>query len=159
MTCPEHLGRSRLAGCEGRSPAGARGSPLRGAVRGSGRRCSGQFLGKWSYSLLEVPPYRGPSGRQHCCVSRAFCRRCVEALAQSEAGRGLAGVRATDPVRILAFLCPQRVTMYEPRDPTDPTASQSFPTHISKTVPPTVHLGPPTYTVDRTVFEMWVGSL
>ena len=33
------------------------------------------------------------------------------------------------------------------------------PNHISKTVPPIVQLGPPTHTVDITIFEMWIGSL
>ena len=30
---------------------------------------------------------------------------------------------------------------------------------ISKMVLPTVNLGPPTYTVDRTIFELWLGGL
>ena len=30
------------------------------------------------------------------------------------------------------------------------------PSHISKMVPPTIHLGPPNLTIDRTVFEMWL---
>ena len=34
-----------------------------------------------------------------------------------------------------------------------------LPNHISKTVPPTIHLGPPPCTVDSTIFEMWLGSL
>ena len=33
------------------------------------------------------------------------------------------------------------------------------PNHISKTVPPTVHLGPPPLTVDTAIFELWLGSL
>ena len=33
------------------------------------------------------------------------------------------------------------------------------PNHISKTVPPTIHLCPPPRTVDTTIFEMWLGSL
>ena len=33
------------------------------------------------------------------------------------------------------------------------------PIHISKMVLPTVNLGPPTRTVDTTIFEMWLGSL
>ena len=33
------------------------------------------------------------------------------------------------------------------------------PNHISKTVPPTVHSGPPTLTVDTAIFEMSLGSL
>ena len=33
------------------------------------------------------------------------------------------------------------------------------PIHISKMVLPTVNLGPPTLTVDSTVFEMSLGSL
>ena len=35
----------------------------------------------------------------------------------------------------------------------------SPPSHISKIVPPTIHLGPPPLTVDTTIFEMWLGSL
>ena len=35
----------------------------------------------------------------------------------------------------------------------------SSPSHISKIVPPTIHLGPPTHTVDTTIFEMWLGNL
>ena len=35
----------------------------------------------------------------------------------------------------------------------------SPPSHISKIVPPTIHLGPPQRTVDTTIFEMWLGSL
>ena len=30
------------------------------------------------------------------------------------------------------------------------------PSHISKMVPPTIHLGPPNLTIDRTIFEMWL---
>ena len=33
------------------------------------------------------------------------------------------------------------------------------PIHISKMVLPTVNLGPPRFTVDTTIFEMWLGSL
>ena len=33
------------------------------------------------------------------------------------------------------------------------------PNHILKMVLPTVNLGPPTHTVDTTIFEMWLGSL
>ena len=33
------------------------------------------------------------------------------------------------------------------------------PLHISKMVLPTVNLGPPRFTVDTTIFEMWLGSL
>ena len=33
------------------------------------------------------------------------------------------------------------------------------PNHISKMVLSTVHFGPPTCTVDRTVFELWLGGL
>ena len=33
------------------------------------------------------------------------------------------------------------------------------PIHISKMVLPTVNLGPPTHTVDTTIFEMWLGNL
>ena len=33
------------------------------------------------------------------------------------------------------------------------------PSHISKMVLRTVQLGPPTRTVDTTIFEMWLGSL
>ena len=32
------------------------------------------------------------------------------------------------------------------------------PSHISKMVPSTVHSGPPTCTLDRTVFELWPGG-
>ena len=33
------------------------------------------------------------------------------------------------------------------------------PIHISKMVLPTVNLGPPSRTVDTTIFDMWLGSL
>ena len=33
------------------------------------------------------------------------------------------------------------------------------PSHSSKMVLSTVNLGPPTRTVDTTIFEMWLGSL
>ena len=33
------------------------------------------------------------------------------------------------------------------------------PNHISKTVLSIVKKGPPTYTVDRTVFDLWLGGL
>ena len=34
----------------------------------------------------------------------------------------------------------------------------SSPSHISKTVLSVVKIGPPTCMIDRTVFEMWLGS-
>ena len=33
------------------------------------------------------------------------------------------------------------------------------PSHISKMALPTVQLGPPTFMVDTTIFELWLGSL
>ena len=57
---------------------------------GSGRRWSGHFLGQMGLLVARGAPFcRGPLGHRHYCVSRAFCRRCVEGLTESEAGRGL----------------------------------------------------------------------
>ena len=39
------------------------------------------------------------------------------------------------------------------------TKAHSPPSHISKTVLASVHVGPPTCTVDRTIFELWLGEL
>ena len=46
-------------------------------------------------------------------------------------------------------------TLYKDRGVKDYRA----PSHISKMVLSTVHFGPPRFTVDTTIFEMWLGSL
>ena len=40
-----------------------------------------------------------------------------------------------------------------------PPPIHNFPSHSSKMVLSIVKIGPPTYTVDRTVFELWLGGL
>ena len=37
--------------------------------------------------------------------------------------------------------------------------AHSPPSHSSKTVLPTVHVGEPFFTLDRTIFELWLGAL
>ena len=57
-------------------------------------------------------------------------------------------------VLLLAFFCPV-APQYSCRGARQ---GHSAPNHISEMVPPTIHLGPPSRTVDTT-FEMWLGSL